>query len=166
MQTALIFLVGFMGAGKTTVGRALAAALGWAFADLDALIEQREGRTIREIFETEGEPAFRRREREAIAACRDLRETVVALGGGAYVAEANRSLLRQTGITVWLDCPLEVCLHRICGDQARPLLRSRAEMGELFERRRPAYGQADLIIETADRAPEELAAAIIKRLER
>ncbi len=153
-----------MGAGKTTVGPALAEALGWRFADLDGLIEEREGQTIREIFATRGEPAFRRVEREAIAACREMKATVIALGGGAYITEENRALLREMGVTVWLDCPLEICLSRISGDPARPLLRSREEMRELFERRRPTYALVDLIIETDDRPPEELAAEILKLL--
>jgi shikimate kinase len=166
LQAALIFLVGFMGAGKTTVGQALAEAMGWMFADLDTLIEQREGQTVREVFEMRGEPEFRRIEREAIVACRAMSKAVIALGGGAYIAEANRTLLREIGVTVWLDCPLEICLRRISGDAARPLLRSREEMNELFERRRPAYALADLIVETGDRSPEELAAEILKLLAR
>ncbi|HKP11071.1 MAG TPA: shikimate kinase [Blastocatellia bacterium] len=161
---ALIFLVGFMGAGKTTVGQALADVMGWRFVDLDRVIEAREGQTVREIFETRGEPEFRRIEREAIAACGEMSETVISLGGGAYIAEANRALMRELGLTVWLDCPLEVCLSRIGGDVDRPLLRGREEMGELFERRRPAYAVADLMIETGDRSPEELAAEILKLL--
>jgi shikimate kinase len=164
LQAALIFLVGFMGAGKTTVGQALAEAMGWQFVDLDPLIERREGQTIREIFETRGEPEFRRIEREAIAACREMSKAVIALGGGAYITEANRALLREIGVTVWLDCPLEICLRRISGDAARPLLRSREEMRELFERRRPAYALADLIVETGDRPPVDLAAEILSLL--
>jgi shikimate kinase len=160
----LIFLVGFMGAGKTTVGRALAGVMGWRFVDLDREIEAREGQTVREIFATRGEAEFRRIEREAIAACGGMSETVIALGGGAYIAEANRALMRGLGLTVWLDCPLEICLRRIGGDMARPLLRGREEMGELFERRRPAYAAADLILETGDRPPKELAAEIFKLL--
>jgi shikimate kinase len=164
LQSSLIFLVGFMGAGKTTVGEALAGALSWKFADLDALIEQREGQMIRQIFETRGEPEFRRIERAAIAACRELSETVVALGGGAYIAEENRALLRQMGVSVWLDCPLEICLDRITGDAGRPLLRSVEEMSKLFAQRRPAYALADVIIETGNRSPETLAAEILKLL--
>lgn len=161
-----VFLVGFMGAGKTTVGEALAAALGWTFVDLDRLIERREGRSIREIFERDGEPEFRRLEREAIISCRELNAAVIALGGGAYVAEANRKLAREIGLTVWLDCPLDLCLRRITGDAARPLLRSREEMADLFERRRPAYALADVTIETGERSQEELAAEILNSLPR
>ncbi|MFL6274717.1 MAG: shikimate kinase [Blastocatellia bacterium] len=164
MQPSLIFLVGFMGAGKTTVGQALAEALGRSFADLDKAIERCEGQTIREIFETRGEVAFRLLEREAIAGCRGMSEAVIALGGGAYVAEANRALLREMGVTVWLDCPLEICLHRISGDAARPLLRSREELAELFAERRQAYALADWIVETGDRSPTELVTEIITLL--
>ena len=153
-----------MGAGKTTVGPALAEALGWNFADLDRLIEEREGQTVREIFATRGEPEFRRVERDAIAACREMKDTVIALGGGAYMAEESRARLREMGITVWLDCPLEICMGRISGDAARPLLRSREEMQELFERRRPTYALVDFIIQTEDRPPEELAAEILNLL--
>ena len=153
-----------MGAGKTTVGQALAAALGRQFADLDALIERREGQSIREIFESRGEPEFRRIEREAIIACREMSETVIALGGGAYIDEANRALLREIGVTVWLDCPLEICLSRISGDAARPLLRSPEEMRRLFAERRPAYAMADVVVATGDRPPDDLAAEIIELL--
>ena len=157
-----VFLAGFMGAGKTTVGQALAEAEGWKFADLDALIEQREGKTVREIFAVSGEPEFRRLEHLAIAACRDMRKIVIALGGGAYIAETNRALLREIGVTVWLDCPLEICLRRIGDDPARPLLRAYKDMKDLFDHRRPAYALADLIIETGDRQPEDLASEIRK----
>ena len=153
-----------MGAGKTTVGQALAATLGRQFADLDVLIERREAQSIREIFAARGEPEFRRIEREAIAACREMSDAVIALGGGAYIAEANRDLLREIGVTVWLDCPLDVCLRRVSGDVARPLLRSAEEMQRLFAERRPAYAMADLTIETGDRPPEELAAEILNLL--
>ena len=153
-----------MGAGKTTVGQALAAALGRQFADLDALIERREGQSIREIFESRGEPEFRRIEREAIIVCREMSETVIALGGGAYIDEANRDLLHEVGVTVWLDCPLEICLRRISGDAARPLLRSPEEMRRLFAERRLAYAMADLVVETGDRPPDDLAAEIIELL--
>jgi shikimate kinase len=157
---SLVFLVGFMGSGKTTVGRALAALMGWRFVDLDQLIETREGRSIREIFETRGEAEFRRLEHDAIAECRELNDTVVALGGGAFVADANRALIGALGLSVWLDCPLEVCLDRLGNDPTRPLLRGREEMRELLNHRRPFYQMADLTIQTGDRPPEELAAKI------
>jgi len=153
-----------MGAGKTTAAQALAEAMGWRSVDLDRLIEEREGQTVREIFETRGESEFRRIEREAINACRELSEAVISLGGGAYISEENRALLREVGVTVWLDCPLEICLPRILGDAARPLLRSPEEMRELFTQRRPAYALADFVIETADRSPQALVSEILALL--
>ncbi|HEX8186305.1 MAG TPA: shikimate kinase, partial [Blastocatellia bacterium] len=112
---APIFLVGFMGAGKTTVGRALAQQLNYGFSDLDELIEERAGISIERIFSESGEAEFRRLETEAIQGCREYRRTVIALGGGAYVSDRNRDLIREIGRTVWLDCPLDICLARIQG---------------------------------------------------
>ena len=163
-RPALVFLVGFMGSGKTTVGQALATLMGWRFIDLDRMIEAREGQAIREIFERRGEPEFRRLEHDAIAACRELSETVIALGGGAFVAEANRALIGTLGTTVWLDCPLEVCLARIGDDPARPLLGGGEAMRALFDRRRPTYALADWIVQPDNRAPEETAVEIFTRL--
>src|SRR5215813_5390943 len=92
---ARIFIVGFMGAGKTTVGQELAACLGREFIDLDTTIEAREGLSVREIFESRGERVFRSMERDAIARCRMLNRAVIALGGGAYIADDNRAMLRE-----------------------------------------------------------------------
>jgi shikimate kinase len=161
---SLIFLVGFMGSGKTTVGQALARLMGWRFIDLDQLIEEREGQSIRAIFEARGEPEFRRIEHDAIAACREMNKTVIALGGGAFVADANRALIGSLGQSVWLDCPLEVCLERLGHDPTRPLLRGETEMRDLLERRRPSYEMADLIIHTGKRPPADVAVEIFNRL--
>src|SRR5690242_3761047 len=113
MKHSPIFLVGFMGAGKTTVGRALARELQYEFFDLDELIAERAGKSVQTIFAELGEPEFRRLEREAIKGCCGMVRTVIALGGGAFVSDLNRTLLREIGRTVWLDCPLEVCLERL-----------------------------------------------------
>jgi len=157
---APIFLVGFMGAGKTTVGRALAQKLGYAFYDLDQLIEERAGKSVQAIFAELGEAEFRRFEREAIQVCCDASRTVIALGGGAYVSEENRITLSAIGKTVWLDCPLEICLRRISGDRSRPLLGNEREMSELLALRRGSYAQADFVVRTGDRSAEELATEI------
>lgn len=162
---APIFLVGFMGAGKTTVGRALALALNYEFFDLDELIAKRAGKSVQEIFADLGEAEFRTLEREAIRCCADLTRTVIALGGGAYVSAENRSLLRLIGSTVWLDCPLEVCLQRISGDKSRPLFGTEAEMRDLLQQRRAAYAQADYVAGTGELSPEQLAVRITALLD-
>lgn len=158
----VIFLIGFMGAGKTTVGQALARHLHYEFVDLDRMIEARVGKSVAEIFAESGESEFRRLETEAIQSCHDLTHAVVALGGGAYTSEENRLLLRSIGTTVWLDCPLRICLRRISGDPSRPLLRDENEMSALLERRRAAYAQADHIVQTGKLSPGQLVLEIIK----
>lgn len=164
-KDAPIFLVGFMGAGKTTVGRTLAEHLGYDFFDLDELIEAQAAKSVQAIFAELGEAEFRRLEHEATRACSNRSRAVIALGGGAYVPDRNRTLLRTIGRTVWLDCPLEVCLRRVSGDQSRPLLGDEGEMRELLEERRPAYSQADYIVETGELSPEELVIEITRLLD-
>ncbi|MFY9607577.1 MAG: shikimate kinase [Blastocatellia bacterium] len=159
-----VFLVGFMGSGKTEAGRALARLLGYSFLDLDVLIEERAGKPIREIFGQLGEQEFRRLETEAIRSFAGLKRSVVALGGGAYQAEENRALLRTTGVAVWLDCAFDICFERVEGDPARPLLTGRTETSKLFDQRRAAYGLSDFAIETGALSAEQVAAEIIARL--
>src|SRR5690242_11447482 len=101
-----IFLVGFMGAGKTTVGRELARRLDYEFLDLDDWIADAVGMSVQEIFSQLGEHEFRKLEATAINSCHDRSRSVIALGGGAYICEANRETLRSIGKTVWLNCPL------------------------------------------------------------
>jgi shikimate kinase len=159
-----IFLVGFMGAGKTTVGRSLAKQLDYTFYDLDELIEERAGKSIERIFSDLGEAEFRRLETEAIQACRECEKAVIALGGGAYVSDRNRELLREIGKTVWLACPLEICLARIQGDRSRPLLTTNREMKALLESRLPSYTVADFVVESGASPPEEIAFEITRLL--
>src|SRR5262245_34327548 len=161
---ARIFLVGFMGAGKTTVGRELAQHLGYRFIDLDDVISGRAGTSVQQIFAELGEPEFRRLEREALQSCAGLSRTVIALGGGAYVSDENRSLLRTIGKTIWLDCPLEVCLSRVRGDKTRPLLGDEAAMAVLLDQRRATYAQADFTIQTGELPPARLAIELTRIL--
>ena len=160
LDDAPIFLVGFMGAGKTTVGRALARDLEYAFFDLDELIAARTGKSVQEIFAELGEAEFRSLERAAINSCRNMVRSVVALGGGAYVEEENRTMLRAIGTTIWLDCPIEICLKRISGDKSRPLLGDEDEMKALLAQRRAAYAQADHSVQAGGLSPGELAIEI------
>src|SRR5262245_28837928 len=109
-----IFVVGFMGAGKSTVGRALAQRLGWPFVDLDDEIESAEHAKISDIFAERGEPEFRRIETEALRRLLNSPDSaVIALGGGAFTVAANRELIRDHGPTIWLDCPFEVVQRRV-----------------------------------------------------
>jgi shikimate kinase len=159
-----IFLVGFMGAGKTTVGRALADYLQYDFFDLDELIEGRAGKSVQEIFAERGEFEFRLLEHEAIRSYTAVPRSVIALGGGAYVSDENRALLRTIGRTVWLDCPLDICLRRIDGDTSRPLLGDEEAMRELLDERRASYAQADYIMQTGELSPEKLVIEISRLL--
>ena len=149
-QTPGIYLVGFMGSGKSTVGRYLAERLGWSFFDIDSEIEQAEHQPIGGIFATRGEPEFRRIETEAIrrrvASVECGRPAVVALGGGAFTVEANRELLENNGVTVWLDCPFEVVARRVAGDPNRPLARDADCFAALYQSRMEGYRLADIHI--------------------
>jgi shikimate kinase len=161
---APVFLVGFMAAGKSTVGRALARKLDFQFVDLDDRIEAKAQMKVRDIFAEFGETHFRQLEREAIQACGELKNTIVALGGGAYIAEENRAVLRRIGTTVWLDCSLEVCLSRIVADGSRPLAKSEEEMRELLNKRLPAYSQANIRLQVDKKSADQIAGEIIKIL--
>jgi shikimate kinase len=147
-----IYLVGFMGCGKSTIGRALAEELGWSFFDLDEEIEKSTGETISEIFEQRGEAAFRALETEALKKrvqnIRTGRPQVIALGGGAFTVQENFELATNHGVTIWLDAPIEVIERRIAAETHRPLARDPERFRALFEDRREAYARADYRIET------------------
>ena len=164
-RTPGLYLVGFMGSGKTTVGRIVAAKLGWAFADIDDDIEREQKRPISSIFDQQGEAEFRRIETEAIrrrvVGIEAGHPTVVALGGGAFAREENFDLIGNNGITVWLDCPIDLIRKRIEAATHRPLARDPLKLEELYYARRPAYARADfrisvLIDDSAGAAAEVL----------
>jgi shikimate kinase len=139
-----IYLVGFMASGKTTIGRALASRLGWQFEDVDALIEQRERRTIAEIFATHGETYFRGVEREILRLIQPLRHVVVATGGGTFTDPDNRALITLDGLSVWIDVPLSDLIHRIPLDGRRPLAANRADLERLYVARADVYRLAQV----------------------
>jgi shikimate kinase/3-dehydroquinate synthase len=163
-ETRRVVLVGFMAAGKTTVGRELAALLGWDFRDLDAWIEERAGATVAEIFDRRGEEFFREQERRAAGEAASLARCVVAAGGGAFATPATRESLRQGALTVWLRCALDTVIARTSGDRSRPLARDRERMRRLFAEREPFYGLADLAVDTDHASPAEVARRIAQAM--
>jgi shikimate kinase len=158
----VIFLVGFMGCGKSSVGLALATLLGVDFVDLDELVSRDAGRSVRAIFEEEGEAGFRAREHASLLALepRLSAGAVVATGGGAYADERSRAWMAAQGQTVWLDATLDAIERRIERDGTRPLYGDRATLETLYAQRRPAYATAGLRVETSARSPEEIARLI------
>lgn len=160
MSPARIVLVGFMGSGKSTVGKALAACLGWAFHDLDHAVERRTGLSVAALFAQRGEPAFREEERLAAEELGRLEHVVVATGGGAWVQPQTRALLRSGALTVWLHCDFETVLRRVRPDGSRPLARNHERMRLLWREREAAYRLADLEFDTSRTPPGELAERI------
>lgn len=164
-RTPGIYLVGFMGCGKTTVGRQLAESLGWRFVDVDDDIEAAEGCTISCIFESRGEQEFRRIETEAIRKrVREIRcgsPMVLALGGGAFVQQANYEMLEENGVSIWLDCPFEVLKRRVERETHRPLARDPEKFKALYEERRPYYSRADFRVEATGDDPAEAVEAVL-----
>jgi shikimate kinase len=158
-----VVLVGFMGAGKTSVGRLLAARLGWRFEDLDARIVARAGASVAELFARQGETAFRALERAAAAECLDLEDCVLATGGGAWVQAETRALLARDACTVWLRADLDTLLARLPDDGSRPLLGNRERMRALMNQREPLYAGADISISALD-APERIADQLLALL--
>jgi shikimate kinase len=166
-RTPGIYLIGFMGSGKTTVGRHLAHHMGWNFFDTDDELEAAEKMTIAEIFRSRGEPEFRRIENQIIAhhvrSIERGRPAILALGGGAFVQASNRDLLRNNGITVWLDCPFEMIDRRVGETErsVRPLAQDPAQFRALYESRREAYGLADVRVAIESDDPAQTASAIL-----
>ena len=164
-----VVLVGFMGAGKSSVGAALSRRLAWPFEDLDDRIQAREQRSIEQIFRQSGETVFRQLEHAALRSLIDELGSsvkVVALGGGAFAQANNAALLEEAGLsTLFLDAPAEE-LFRRCQEQQvkRPLHGDVKEFRRLYEDRRPCYLKARLRIETAGKGVEEVAAEAIARL--
>ena len=167
-----VALIGFMGCGKSTVGALLAARLGRRFLDLDALIEQRAGKPIRQIFEEQGEEAFRELESRALrelGECGDApargEDLVLAAGGGAPLDPENRRWFRERARTFYLQISFETFLARTASDPGRPLLRRSAEeLRRLYDGRLSAYREAGTVIDAEARSPEQIVAEIQRRL--
>ena len=168
-STRNIFLVGPMGAGKTTIGRLLAEELGLTFHDSDQYIEERTGADIAWIFDVEGEAGFRVRERNAIRELCELDNIVLATGGGAILNEENRKDLRRRGLVVYLRATIGQQVERTRRDQKRPLLHNvddpRARLTALMEIREPLYREvADVSVLTSRRSPKAVCAEILEQI--
>ena len=169
-DTENVFLIGPMGAGKTTVGRLLARDLGLMFLDSDHEIEKAANAAISWIFDMEGEAGFRRRESRMIAQLTERREILLATGGGAVLDPANRDLLKDRGIVVYLHVSLELQLSRELKDDNRPLLQTanrEQRIRELFEARHPIYSElADIRVEAKRKYPHLVSRAVKRELNR
>ncbi len=163
--TRRIVLTGFMGSGKTTVGPLVAERLGWTFVDVDDVIAAEAGTTIPEIFRSEGETEFRRRERETMKTLARSDGLVLALGGGAIEDDATRMLLVMTPETllVHLEVKLETTLERCKGtEHLRPVLADEANLRDRYERRLPFYRMAHVSLHVDTMTPHEVAKAIVR----
>lgn len=162
-----IVLVGLMGAGKTKIGRRLAARLALPFHDSDTEIEAAAGETIEEIFRNRGEAVFRDGERRVIARLLEQPVHILATGGGSFMDPATRAAIARRGVSVWLRAPLDVLVARVLRRNNRPLLQERdprAVLAELLERRQPIYAQADLVVDSAEGPPEMTTGQVIAAL--
>ena len=163
-----VVMVGMMGAGKTAVGTAVARSLAVAFRDSDEEIVKAAHRSIPEIFERDGEGFFRARETEVLARLLRGAPCILSTGGGAFLSEANRSLIRDAGIAVWLRADLDLLWQRVRHKTTRPLLRTanpRETLRQLYEARVPFYSQADITVDSAaDLSIDDMAAKVIAAL--
>ena len=167
MLSRTVALVGLMGAGKSAIGKRLAARLGLPFVDADDEIERAAGCSVAEFFERYGEPEFRPGERRVIARLLDHPPLVLSTGGGAYIHPETRALMRTRAITVWLRAELDVLYDRVRRRGHRPLLRQgdpREVLARLMEQRYPIYAEADIVVDStaqpADRTTEQVLAAL------
>lgn len=159
-----IILTGFMGTGKTKVGRILARKLGLPFVDTDALIEERAGMAINKIFERYGEPHFRNLEKKVIKEVSAKDGVVIATGGGAFLDPENRAILKKKGVTVALLAEVKEIARRTAKDTDRPLLKEgerQTRIKTLLKKRLPYYRKADLCLDTTGKSPEKIVQEII-----
>jgi len=160
-SSSRIYLTGFMGSGKSTLGKRLAAALGYAFIDLDPVIEMRLGHSIPEVFSGGGERAFRKAEREELQNTFSLRSVVVAVGGGALATQNQMDAALRNGVVVYLEARAETLRQRLRGtEDSRPLLKRHTDFEELLTARRPVYERADIILNVDELDVQEAAEAL------
>ncbi len=158
-----LFLIGFMGSGKSTLGCRLAQRLNWDFLDTDVLVEEAAGCEIEQIFRDHGEARFREIEEEVTRSLAGLTRTIVATGGGLFLSFANRRFLNFEGRTLWLDVPFETCVQRIGKGGGRPLWNAGERLGfrVFFERRRAIYALAQARLSVTTEAADELVGRVL-----
>jgi shikimate kinase len=159
-----VALVGMMGAGKTAVGKALAARLDVPFLDSDAEIETAANMSVAEIFTRDGEPFFREKESQVIQRLLENERCILSTGGGAFMAERNQRMISEKGVAVWLNAPLDLLWQRVRHKDTRPLLRTpnpRGTLTGLFEKRTPIYARADLKVDVSSRFSIEDTATLV-----
>jgi len=162
-----IYLVGFMGSGKSTVGKILAEKLNMNFVDIDKLIEEKEGMKIKDIFERKGESYFRELERKQIEATVKQEGLVVSTGGGLGANLDNMNFMKKNGDVVWLDVSLNTVLDRLKNDQDRPLLKQPTEkIKQLFEERKNVYRLANIRINADKKTPSQIVEEILTKIKR
>lgn len=160
-----LVVIGLMGAGKSAIGRTVAARLALPFVDADTEIEEAAKQTIAEIFETYGEDEFRRAEEKVIERILGGGPQVLATGGGAYMNANTRANIASKGISLWLSADLDLLMARVSRKSTRPLLQQpdpRGVMEKLMEQRYPIYGQADIEVQSRDVTKDEMASAVIE----
>ncbi|MEZ0361248.1 MAG: shikimate kinase [Hydrogenobacter sp.] len=164
MRFKRIFLIGFMGSGKTTVGKLLSERLGWKFYDLDQEIEKEEGMSIREIFQIKGESYFRDKELNLLKRLIPKEATVISTGGGLGANREALGIMKKYGFVVWLDVSFESFLQRCAGTEERPLLKkSCEELRDIYEKRKNVYSEAHLRV-SAEKEPQKIVDEIIQNI--
>ena len=164
-RASKIYLVGFMGAGKSTLARALGTRLDWRVEDIDTLVEQRERLSVADIFARRGEPRFRALERQVLTDLLPARHVVIATGGGTFADSDNRTLINRDGISIWLDVSLKRVIERLPTDGRRPLAADRSDMERLFHARQSAYRHAHMRLDAERASTGELVERVLDRLE-
>lgn len=161
-----LYLCGFMGCGKTTIGQAFAKKQGRKYLDLDQLLVQRQGRTIPDIFAQDGEDGFRKIEQETLLSTEEYKGAVISTGGGILTKRENGAICNRLGVLVFLDLPFEVCYQRIKGDTNRPLVmqNTKEQLEDLFNRRRTVYLAESGLVLDADGSVQEVVARLEQAL--
>ena len=164
MLTDKVYLVGFMGAGKTTLATALGTRLNWRVEDSDRLVEHHEGMSVADIFAAHGERYFREAEQKVLTALLPMRDLVVATGGGAFVSPENQALINLDGVSIWLDVSLESIIERLPMDGRRPLANDRSNLERLYHSRRSAYERASMRLDADCTSTEDLVEQVVSWL--